>query len=114
MGPLSRQIDTAHEVGGRVRAAGLPWPEPVLIEELNEYDGHAIVKRFGPELAETDDNIRRLIEADKLSIEHQDRHRTFQHLFEALVVKWVAGEISHQTPRVGWILERELNEDSDA
>ena len=40
MGPLSRQIDTAHEVGGRVRAAGLPWPEPVLIEELNEYDGH--------------------------------------------------------------------------
>ncbi len=93
-GPRLRQIDTALEVGARMIKAGLPWPEPVMIDELDEYDGHGIVKRFGPVLAERDENIRKLIEADRRSVEPHDRHRTFQHLFEALVTKWVSGELS--------------------
>ncbi|MEP7270777.1 MAG: histidine phosphatase family protein [Acidobacteriota bacterium] len=92
-GPRIRQIDTAVEVGARMTEGGLPWPEPVMIEELDEYDGHGIVKRFGPELAERDEHIRQLIEADRRSVEPRDRHRTFQHLFEALVMKWVSGEL---------------------
>jgi broad specificity phosphatase PhoE len=98
MGPLVRQVDTAREVGDRICAAGMQWPEPVIIEELHEYDGHGIIKRFGPQLAETDESIRKLIEADRESVSPRDKHRTFQHLFEALVVKWVAGELtSHDT-----------------
>ncbi len=93
-GPRVRQIDTATEVGARMLDAGAPWPEPVMIEELDEYDGHGIIKRFGPELAERDTSIRRLMEADRKSVDPRDRHRTFQHLFEALVTKWVSGELS--------------------
>lgn len=93
-GPLVRQIDTAREVGDRIRAAGMPWPEPMIIEELHEYDGHGIVNRFGPQLAETDEGIRKLIDADRQSVSAKDKHRTFQHLFEALVMRWVAGELS--------------------
>lgn len=93
-GPLVRQVDTAREVGERIRSAGMPWPEPVIIEELHEYDGHGIVRRFGPQLAEHDESIRRLIEADRQAVTPKDKHRTFQHLFEALVMRWVAGELA--------------------
>ena len=93
-GPLVRQIDTAKEVGDRMRSAGKSWPEPVVIEELHEYDGHGIIKRFGHELAERDESIRRLIETDRQSVTPADKHRTFQHLFEALVMRWVSGELT--------------------
>lgn len=93
-GPLRRQIDTATETGARLRAAGIDWPEPIVIDELNEYDGHGILKRFGPELAQRDETIKKLIEADEQAVELRDRHRSFQHLFEALVTRWVAGELA--------------------
>lgn len=104
-GPRVRQIDTATVVGERIIAAGLPWPEPVRIDELDEYDGHNIVKRFGPELAEKEPDIKLLIEADQRATDPATRHRTFQHLFEAIVTRWVAGELS--APEIeSWITFR--------
>jgi broad specificity phosphatase PhoE len=36
VGPRTRQRQTAEAVGERYRQSGLPWPEPVLLPELDE------------------------------------------------------------------------------
>lgn len=93
-GPRLRQRATAEVTGAEVQRAGLAWPEPTVIDELDEYDGHGILKRFVPELSERDERIRKLVEADRQSISPQDRHRSFQLLFEAIISRWLTGELT--------------------
>ena len=51
-GPRERQIDTAMEVGEAFRGAGLAWPEPVVLPELDEYQAEAVLKQALPGLLE--------------------------------------------------------------
>src|SRR5262249_29959201 len=54
VGPRRRQQQTAALVGDRFRAAGRPWPEPVVLEELDEYDLDGLLGRLAPALARQD------------------------------------------------------------
>src|SRR5271168_1558264 len=49
-GPLVRQRDTARIAAGACRAAGHTLPEPVVMQEFDEYDGEAVVKYALPRL----------------------------------------------------------------
>src|SRR5690348_15729103 len=54
VGPRRRQQRTAELVGGQVRRAGRPWPEPVVVAGLDEYDLAGLLQRLAPDLARRD------------------------------------------------------------
>src|ERR1700756_3915646 len=57
-GPRVRQRETARLVGDAYKAAGLPWPEPVVLDAFDEFQAEAVMARSLPELLETDSDIR--------------------------------------------------------
>src|SRR5262249_45149663 len=54
-GPRRRQQQTAERVGAAYRASGLGWPEPVVVDELDEYDLTGLLERLAPALCRSDD-----------------------------------------------------------
>jgi broad specificity phosphatase PhoE len=78
--------------------ANVHWPRPVVIEELDEYDGQGIVKEFLPVLREQDERIRRLAEANESFYGTADRYKHFQRMVEAVTGKWVEG--AHESAKV--------------
>ena len=95
-GSLARQRRTAELVDEAYSARGLDWPEAQVIPELNEYDADSVVKYLAPQLAARDADFRLLIEACELGGD-SDRNRRFQKMFEALMNRWITGELdSHE------------------
>ena len=92
-GPRARQVDTATIVGEAYRKAGLDFPEPVVIEEFDEFDGEAGLDKSLPQLLKSNQEIRELHEAFQASSDTRERRKNFQRLFEAVIRRWVAGKI---------------------
>ena len=65
-GPRVRHRETAKIVGAVYRDAGLPFPEPVVIPEFDEYEAEAVLKQGLPRLMESNGEARKL-------------HRAFQN-----------------------------------
>jgi broad specificity phosphatase PhoE len=93
-GPCVRQKDTAKIVADNYRKAGLDFPAPVIVNELDEYSGEAVLKWALPGLLGRDAGIRKLHQAFADSRDPAERRKTFQKLFEAVIGQWVNGEIS--------------------
>jgi broad specificity phosphatase PhoE len=93
-GPRVRQRETARIVGEAYHKSGLRVPEPVVIEEFDEYQGDAVLERSLPRLLKNDKELQKLHAALGNSAGPKERHRGFQKLFEAVISQWVAGEIS--------------------
>jgi broad specificity phosphatase PhoE len=81
-GTLERQRRTAEIAGEVYRAAGLPWPEPRIMPELNEYDADGVIKHFAPRMA-----------PESSGGDVRDRNRRFQIMFEAVMNRWIADEL---------------------
>jgi broad specificity phosphatase PhoE len=93
-GPCVRQKDTHALMSDSCRKAGIPFPDPQVLRELDEYQGEAVLERSLPGLLETDQTIRGLHAAFQSSSGSAGRRATFQKLFEAVIGKWVGGAIS--------------------
>jgi broad specificity phosphatase PhoE len=89
-GPRQRQRQTAELAGAAYRQAGLNWPEPVVLEDGDEYDLSGMI-RLAPELALASPEFARLADGYQQSDGERDRLRSFQAMFEALVHHWQAG-----------------------
>jgi broad specificity phosphatase PhoE len=92
-GPRVRQKDTAGIVGEAYRKAGLGFPEPEVDLGFDEYHGDQVMERGLPGLVARDAEVRRLYEAFESSGSAGSRMRNFQKLFEAVIGRWVEGEI---------------------
>lgn len=92
-GPCVRQKDTFAIVSDVCRKAGMRFPDPLVLRELDEYQGEAVLERSLPGLLETDQTIRGLHAAFQASSGSTGRRTTFQKLFEAVIGKWVREEI---------------------
>ena len=92
-GPRVRQLETARIVAEAYRAAGLVFPETVVINEFDEYQAEAVLRECLPQLLQGNAGVRELYRTYKDS-ESGERRKTFQKLFEAVIAKWVAGEIA--------------------
>jgi len=92
VGPCVRQRDTVGIVSRAFEKAGLKFPEPVILPEFDEYQAEAVLKSGVPELLKTDESVRGLQETFQSSTDAA-RRATFQRLFEAVVSKWVGGQI---------------------
>ncbi len=95
-GPRVRQRETARIVAETYRSAGVDFPEAVVMSEFDEYQAEAVVRECLPQLLQVNAEIkelRRAYEDSSESAGSDARHKTFQKLFEAVISKWVAGEI---------------------
>jgi len=77
-GSLNRQRRTAELVREAFTGHGLAWPETQVAPELNEYDAESLVKRFASQFE---------------SGGGPDQNRRFQKMFEALMNRWITGEL---------------------
>ncbi|MGO9402784.1 MAG: histidine phosphatase family protein [Terriglobales bacterium] len=93
-GPRVRQLETVRIVGEAYRGSGLGFPETVVMNEFDEYQAEAVMRECLPRLLQVNAEIKELRRAYENSSESGDRRKTFQKLFEAVIVKWVAGEVS--------------------
>ena len=92
-GPRVRQKDTAAIVGAAYRKAGLSFPEVEVVPAFDEYHGDQVMERGLPGLVARDPEVQRLYEAFESSGSNSSRVRNFQKLFEAVIGRWVEGEI---------------------
>ena len=93
-GPRVRQKETARIVGEAYRGAGVDFPDSVVMDEFDEYQAETVLRECLPQLLRVNAEIRELRRAYEDSSESSARRKTFQKLFEAVISKWVAGEIS--------------------
>src|SRR4051812_36197963 len=61
-GPRVRQRETARLAAEACKAAGLDWPEPVVLRQFDEFQAETVMERCLPELVETDAGIRSMHE----------------------------------------------------
>jgi broad specificity phosphatase PhoE len=92
-GPRVRQIETAALVGEVFQRAGLDWPEPQLMPELDEHQVDRMIKQTLRQIIEEFPHIGELLANYKAATEPRDKHRTFQLMFEPIVGLWVEGRI---------------------
>jgi broad specificity phosphatase PhoE len=92
-GPRVRQRETARIVGDAYKSAGLPWPEPVVLPEFDEFQAEAVIERSLPELIESDSDIRRMHRAFKDSRTRPEQFKTFQQIFEVVIGRWADGKL---------------------
>jgi len=92
-GPRVRQIETAKIVAGIYRRREVASPETVILQEFDEYQGEDVLKISVPELTKTDARILQLHSEFQRAETSEEKRRTFQRMFEAVVGKWVDGEI---------------------
>lgn len=92
-GPRVRQIDTARIVTEICRRSQGASAELAVLPEFDEYHGEDVLRKSVPELTKTDAGIRDLHAAFQSAATSEEKRRTFQRMFEAVISKWVDGEI---------------------
>lgn len=92
-GPKERQRHTAELVSESYSQAGLPFPEIVEIPGLDEHAADELLKANKESLAQSDPQIGELIRALDAAKSSRDKQRSFQLAFEAVVSRWIKGEI---------------------
>jgi broad specificity phosphatase PhoE len=92
-GPRVRQRETARIVGEAYKKAGVPWPEPAVLDAFDEFRAESVIERSLPELIEKDQHIRSLHQAFQRASGRDEQFKTFQRMFEVVIGRWAAGEI---------------------
>jgi broad specificity phosphatase PhoE len=92
-GPKVRQRETARLVGEVYQRAGLPWPEPVVLPEFDEFQAEVVMERTLPQLIESDSDIRRMHQALKDAQTRPEQFKTFQQIFEVVIGRWADGKL---------------------
>jgi broad specificity phosphatase PhoE len=91
-GPRIRQRETARIVADVYHDAGHSFPEIVVMNEFDEYQAEAVMRRCLPQLVPVNAEIKELNTAFEISREPGARRETFRKLFESVISRWVAGE----------------------
>lgn len=95
-GPAIRHRHTAQIAGEAYRKIGLGLPEPVIMDEFDEFQGDAVLSQSLPQLLAHNEKIRELHEAMQNSSGEPEKRANFQRMFEAVISMWVNGEIAPQ------------------
>lgn len=92
VGPRSRQRRSAELAGLAYEKAGLKWPVPTELPELDEYDLDGLSKRLAPRLAQRDAEFAQMVEIYQRSEGEKNRLRDFQKMFERLLSHWQSSD----------------------
>jgi broad specificity phosphatase PhoE len=92
-GPRVRQVQTARMVEEGYRKLGREFPELAVMNEFDEYPAEAVLKLGLPQVLERSQEVRQLHRAFEHSKDSDERKRSFQQMFEAIIGMWVSGEL---------------------
>lgn len=92
-GPAVRHRQTAELISTAYRKAGVPFPEPALVQGFDEFQGEAVLATALPQLCADDPRVRQLRDALINSAEDEKRAH-FQRLFQTVITMWVNEDIS--------------------
>jgi len=92
-GPRVRQVQTARLVEEAYRRLDREFPEVAVKSEFDEYPAEAVLKQGLPQVLERSQEVRDLHRAFELAKGSDDRKRSFQQMFEAVIGMWVSGEL---------------------
>jgi broad specificity phosphatase PhoE len=92
-GPRVRQVQTARRVEEAYRARGREFPEVAVMNEFDEYPAEAVLKLGLPQVLGTGQEVRDLHRAFEQARDSEERKRSFQQMFEAVIGMWVSGEL---------------------
>lgn len=93
-GPRVRQQETARIVAEAYEGAGMPWPEVKVMEAFDEFRAEAVIEQALPPLIHGDAHIRAMYQDFEKAEGQEQRFKTFQRMFEVIVGRWAAGELS--------------------
>jgi broad specificity phosphatase PhoE len=96
-GPRARQTETTRIMREAYRNAGIDFPETTVTNEFDEYQAEAVLRECLPQLLQVNSEIRemrRAYETSKESDDQSERRKAFEKLFEAVIRKWVSGEVT--------------------
>lgn len=93
-GSLRRHAQTEAGVAAAYERAGLAWPKAQVRPDWNEYDAGAIMSVLGDSLRSRDPDFAKLAAEFQAAFEGPERNRYFQRMFEALMSRWVAGDLT--------------------
>ncbi len=94
-GPAQRHLDTAALVGEGFAAAGLRFPAAQTLPGFDEHDGLGLVTQVLARAALVDAPLRELADqAMDPSVDQRERSRAFQRVYEAIMRRWLAGELA--------------------
>src|SRR5215469_5882525 len=84
-GPSVRHQRTSQIAGEICRKAGLSFTEPIVLAELGEFPGKAILAGSLPQLLPRDKKIRDLHKALQHAVDENEKRAAFQHMFEVIL-----------------------------
>jgi broad specificity phosphatase PhoE len=93
-GPRVRQIETAALAGEAFARADIPWPEPQFLPELDEHHVDRLIKQGIDTVMRDFPHVGPLHEAYHSATEPRDKQRTFQLMFEQVVMLWVQDKVA--------------------
>jgi broad specificity phosphatase PhoE len=92
-GPRVRQVQTARMVEEAYQRVGREFPEVAVMNEFDEYPGEGVLKLGLPQVLERSQEVRHLHRAFERAKDSDERKRSFQQMFEAVIGMWVSGEL---------------------
>lgn len=92
-GPRVRQLDTARIVSHAYQEVGLAFPAPVVMNEFDEYEGEVVLRQCLSRLLEESSEIREFHRRFERSNTADDKRKSYQRLFEAVIGKWADAAI---------------------
>jgi broad specificity phosphatase PhoE len=92
-GPAARHLNTAAIVGDAYSRSGKVFPQPIVLDEFDEFQSDGVLEHTLPKLLKDDLRVCELHAAFQNSSSETDRHANFQRLFEAVVTTWVEGRV---------------------
>jgi broad specificity phosphatase PhoE len=93
-GPRRRHRDTEKAVREIYAKHSLNFPNAVVFDEFDEFQGDVVLEKSLAHLCETDPHIRDLESAVRNANSPPQRRRNFQKLFETVVTMWVSGKLA--------------------
>jgi len=93
-GPAERHRRTGEIIADFYREAGQSWPEPVVLEELDEFPAEAVMRTFLPTLAREHVHLAEWMTELRSSSDFTVRQRAFDRVLRDITNRWLSGEVS--------------------
>lgn len=97
-GPLRRHRETMEATQAAYQKKGLPWPEPIKINELAEHYGPRAMRVSMPDLLENDPYVKK--QAAKKTDEPKMQRRIHMRIFDYFMRQWAVGNIVASDPTI--------------
>ncbi|MBI3279464.1 MAG: histidine phosphatase family protein [Acidobacteria bacterium] len=90
--PAQRHRRTCEIAAEALRQAGGSVPDPVIVDDVDEFDAATVLRRLVPVLVDRDQEVARLYREFRASEDSPEAGRLLQKLFEVVARHWASGE----------------------